>query len=798
MLVTSCAASAPQGSGEVFLLQLLPAGAPAADPCSQLASNSRSVPWGPVLPAEMDLWFLRLGLVLWSLTARLAVLPLEISVRHFELEPCKGNDRVCVTNPRDCEHLPHSSSQKKLNMSCYYQESSDGVRSVSCSWSQDSESEASLVFTSQSKIYSCWGIFNPAAILSVRARIRSFLPGADVWSQPHWMVLFDAVKPFPPVLRLTDSSADSLVVSWKSSVDSSCRLRYRLNDTRTWIEVSHLIPAHKGQNLNYTITNLLPFTAYKAAVACRTGSNIWSDWSSDTTVQTLDRVPSSPAETCFRVEKTDNDGSLLLHLWMASDPGESAGRVLGHQVWVHPQEHVQNITETTAILVVKEGNYTVTVRAFNTAGFGPAARLQIDTRTLITLPSVRNLWISSDYSENDRLHVRWTAPSSVLPGSHVAVRWRSERNPSTSRWLRVHGFTSATLTGVDPDESYLVSVFPVSSQQCGPPQTLAASLQHGALMEPTGLKVVSVTKTTVTVTWAWHRTSGSRVERYRVMLRSDADKQTLSLWPDQQQHTFSNLTPSTDYALLLLADHVPTTIVPVATYFDEVPAVATATPLLVLLVMMTIVSVLSRTLYKSYFFPPIANPCRSTAGQWLQNPNMKKRAERSFLDIAEFQVNDVLGGKHLLLVGPNHQLSSEDPLDHGSPQSICDLFVHLAAGKADPPGDPDLGAATGQQLISLQSVLTSEDIGGTDVPLLLRQEETSCSPQTEEDTRPTSDPRSAATFQLSELMADFLREAEAATGPYLTYEVEYLTNGCFRAEPTAEDETNISPVSTSA
>lgn len=36
-----------------------------------------------------------------------------------------------------------------------------------------------------------------------------------------------------------------------------------------------------------------------------------------------------------------------------------------------------NVTDVTALLLVEEGNCSVTVRAFNTAGYGPVAQLYI-------------------------------------------------------------------------------------------------------------------------------------------------------------------------------------------------------------------------------------------------------------------------------------------------------------------------------------------------------------------------------------------------------------------------------------
>ncbi|XP_043968085.1 uncharacterized protein LOC122828531 isoform X1 [Gambusia affinis] len=660
--------------------------------------------------------------LIWTLMILLGGFCFEITVRHFELKPCEENDRICVTELRDCKPPPPSPSQKMLNMSCHYQQTADGVRSVSCSWSQQAASRSSLVFTSELQVSSCLGIFNPTALLGslrVTARIRNYLTRTDEWSQPQF--LSGAVK---------TSRHNLALISSKSVIGSD-----RRGDP--------------------------------------------------------DRVPSRPAELCYRVEKTGDDESLLLHLiWMGSDPG----RVLGYQVSIDPNELVQNVTETTFLLVVKEGNYSATVRAFNAAGFGPATRLQIDTQDQNSRLSVGNLWISSGYPEIEELQVRWTT-AATPPGSHVVVQWRSEKNPSSSRWVRVNGSSSsAVITGVDPDEPYLVSVFPVYNQEYGPPRSLAASLQSGALMEVVSLKVVSVTKTTVTVAWAWQRKPRPiKVDRYRAMLRRDTDTQTLSLWPDRQQHTFSNLTPSTEYSLLLLADDVSRIIIPVATLYDEVPVVAMVTPLLLVVVMVTIISVLSRTLCKSFFFPTISSPRESTAGQWLLHPNLKTCAERNFLDVADFQVTDVLGQKHLILVRPNG-LHKEKSLPPTSSLSVKLDTVDITGSKPITGHEWDVRPITEQQLLSLQSVFTSE-IGGTEVPLLQQQEESSRSPQSEEEVNPPHHHHhhhQAFTFRFPELLTDFLEQPELVTGPLEPVpEVEYLTNGCFRAEPAAGSEPSV-------
>lgn len=77
----------------------------------------------------------------------------------------------------------------------------------------------------------------------------------------------------------------------------------------------------------------------------------------------------------------------------ALDPRDSGGRILGYQVTGSrygsvtepppPQQDrfIQNVTEEVAVVVVQEGKWSVSVRAFGALGYGPAAHLSIDTQT---------------------------------------------------------------------------------------------------------------------------------------------------------------------------------------------------------------------------------------------------------------------------------------------------------------------------------------------------------------------------------------------------------------------------------
>ncbi|XP_019131673.2 interleukin-6 receptor subunit beta isoform X2 [Larimichthys crocea] len=806
------------------------------------------------LPVKMDIWSRKLHVATWTVMNFLCVFSHEMTVRNVDLKLCENDRQVCVTDLRDCGPRPPSSVQKTLNMSCYYQISH---KSMTCEWSEEFNSHVSLMFRSKSTIYSCRGIFNPVATLSITARIKNYM-GSEIWSQPRTVVLYDVVKPSQPVLTALGSTADSVDVSWGGSSYSTCRLRYTLNRTHTWTKVPVSVPVHQDQTLTYTIKGLLPFTLYRAAVACREESGIWSDWSSDVTMRTLDRVPSSPPEVCYRVEKTDSGGSFLLHLMWKLDL-YAGDHILGYQVSYEPAKKqrpwdgiIQNVTEVTALLVVGEENCTVTVRAFNTAGYGPAAHLSIDTQRQNTLPSVRNLWVSSFFPPMKSLLVQWknpTASPSLPPVSHFAVQWSSETHPSTSSWKTVDSFnTSTVIQDVDPDESYMISVIPVYMHQCGSPQSLSASLQQGALMEVVKLKVVAVTKTTVTFVCVWQRKSGTiRVNGYRVMVRKDSERQkslltfpTLPLWPDQWQHTLPNLKPNTEYSLLLLADNVPRNsveireIISVRTDYDEVPVVATVTPLLLLAVVVFIFSILLRTVFKWYFFPPISSPRGSTAGQWLMDPNPQKTAERNILDIEDFQVTDVLGEKSLIMVCPNSQHSSEENL-HEDTSLLSNR--HLIIKTTEYVSNASV--IMDHQLVSLQSlhpdyavnchhpdiVFFSEESRKAKAALLHQPHEVvalnSCFPQNEQEHRPCDlsetlyRKETDVTYRFHEFMLNtinlrvyqmtcetehvdtsFLGKTDVQTlcgqtdCSYLICETNYIANSCCGAKAADEDKTS--------
>ncbi|KAG7264143.1 hypothetical protein CRUP_001654 [Coryphaenoides rupestris] len=167
---------------------------------------------------------------------------------------------------------------------------------------------------------------------------------------------------------------------------------------------------------------------------------------------------------------------------------------------------------------------------------------------------------------------------------------------------------------------------------------------------------VEVTKTTVTVQWAWQRkTEPIRVERYRVVLRFNSDDQALLLWPNQSEHTFKNLIPNREYSLLLLADnsYITQEAIFTRTYFDALTA--TLVPSVILLSVTMFLCFLSRKVYNYYFVSMVSSPKRSATGLWLMDKH-QQASVRNILNIEDFRVTD----KHPIKVaaGAQHHLEA--------------------------------------------------------------------------------------------------------------------------------------------
>ncbi|KAL0978933.1 hypothetical protein UPYG_G00178050 [Umbra pygmaea] len=200
-------------------------------------------------------------------------------VKLQDLKHCTNDERTCVTDESHCGPRSHI-SHDLVNISCYFQ---PHERTIQCIWSPEcnikTKSMYSLIFSKTTAVYSCKAIFNPMAKLNVTIRIENQMNGIEFWSDPHEVILHEAIKPPPPNIISVIGTDNSLKVMWKKNdLYNSCRLRYRRFTTGKWIQIPFSVPEDRNETVSHTIEGLKHYSRYSIAISCIYITH-WSDWS---------------------------------------------------------------------------------------------------------------------------------------------------------------------------------------------------------------------------------------------------------------------------------------------------------------------------------------------------------------------------------------------------------------------------------------------------------------------------------------------------------------------------------------
>ncbi|XP_021462441.2 interleukin-6 receptor subunit beta [Oncorhynchus mykiss] len=615
----------------------------------------------------------------------------ELTVKRKDLKRCDNDNRVCVTDDSDCVPRSHV-SHERVNISCFFLLTDYALTPYpQCLWSQEyninAESMHSLIFSQTTPIYSCMGIFSFGGRMNITLKIKNNMNGMESWSEPYEVAVQEAIKAPCPTITSVNGSDNSLEVTWRiSKLHTRCRVRYRMA-TDKWTEIPAYVLVESAEKAVYTIEGLKPFSSYIIAVSCILSFGRWSDWSMETTGTTLESAPSRPPDICYHMETVNKQGPHhLMLMWKALDVYDAHGHILGYQVSYTQTKHpflsvTTNTTDLKVVLVVTEDELEVTVMAYNSAGGSPYSHLKIDLSLHQTLPSVRRLWVNS---EDDRLVLHWDVGHISLPVSEVANEWATDAaHPTSSHWKRVNGSTRSTVLKdhLQPGTTYRINVYPISNQLCGPPKSIFANLEYGTLLGAVGMHVVDVTKNTVTVQWEWQRKEvHPKVLRYRVMLHlGEIQVESIPVWPEVWQHTFFKLRANTGYSVNLLAetsnDNISREIIQIKTHIFEHNEIMFTFCLIALLTLgLGVFLILSRTVYKTYFFPNIANPGASVVGRWLLESHHEKNRVKNVLKLEEFLVTDLSEENGFVELGQERPPVREDGIfNPGSSHSTLNI-----------------------------------------------------------------------------------------------------------------------------
>ncbi|XP_027023187.2 interleukin-6 receptor subunit beta isoform X2 [Tachysurus fulvidraco] len=590
----------------------------------------------------------------------------ELSVRGEDLEKCPNNKKLCAMNIKDCTSIPSHGQERFLNISCSYNVLQ---RLFACKWiylnNVKAKTTNSFIFSQREYFQRCQSIFNPVAAFNINIISKDIINKVEFISEAYMVSLIEITQAPHPFITSVNATATTLNLTWNKGHwhSTKCQIRYRCSTTEPWTVDSLIVTDQEELEVSHLIDGLQPFSRYSLTVACSGDYGLWSVWSEEFQRMTLEANPTAAPYVSFYVEPSGNRSKRtqkLIVIWKALEIKEARGVILGYEVTYTPtkQPGLKRIIYTKdqkVNLEVTAEDYDLNITAYNAAGHSPSTNLRVNAGVFQSLPKVKGLWASSEVSS---LRIRWE-PAAVNV-SEFAIEWFSFDDVASKQWKRVNGSTFSTvLKGqIKPLKIYSIAVYSVYGTLCAPAETIQASLDYGTHLDIVQLQPVNMTKTSVTVQWLWQKQSPTtNVLQYRLVLRGA--NETSLLFPHQWQHTFHNLQANIKYTVTIYGETTSgnfsrANIEFTTPHLETNEIINTAVPIVLLILAFSIFSVLSRTVYKDYFFPTIANPGQSHIGHWLLNPPYEREDVMNVL-----KLEDRLTETSLIHIEPRTSLDTE-------------------------------------------------------------------------------------------------------------------------------------------
>ncbi|XP_026124654.1 interleukin-6 receptor subunit beta-like [Carassius auratus] len=564
----------------------------------------------------------------------------ELTVTEKKLNDCKNQKKLCVTSSSDCHYMALDGAPRVprtpenfLNTSCHYR---IHEQSFTCRWIQTkdvrSETISSFIFSRVQDFIYCPAILNMHSTFNLTIKSKSVISQKEQFSDIYPLNITDITQAPRPLITSVNATDSSISVTWTSATTpiTKCKIRYKRLNTESWTETADFVSSVESQ---FVIEGLQSFSVFDLSVSCFHGFGRWSDWSEETRVKTTESLPSAALSLSYYVDSDENSGiRRLVLLWKALDVTDARGLIRGYEVSYKPitQPSLKKTRHTShlkAVVLVRSEEYEVSVCAYNSAGRSPDRRLTVDASRTHDVPAVRSLWV---YSDGSSLWIRWEYEFTAVNISEFAIEWSSATDGEHRRWERVDGSTfTVRLPGIEAQQTYNISVFPICGSLAGPPNNISADLQHGALLDPVGFGLLNVSSSSVALRWSWKEAKpGVCVLQYRLVLTGPDEIQTLAVFPDKQQHSFLHLHPNTKYSVHIHGEtrdgnFTKASLDITTLLLDYEEMMRFAVPAVLLLLIFGIFSVLSRTVCREYLFPIIANPRYSLIGRWLLNPHLQ-------------------------------------------------------------------------------------------------------------------------------------------------------------------------------
>ena len=361
--------------------------------------------------------------------------------------------------------------------------------------------------------------------------------------------------PLPePIDDLTASeiTANSLVLSWtQPELNNGTLSTYRILSALS-PETPTIILANTT-NTSYTISDLMPYTAYSFSVTTATNEGGTSESSNVLDIITLPARPEPVLDLSvtditsdsLRLEWTQpelNNGTLQTYRLVMTSPHGDPKTFVG--LTAEPFFEVTGLTLGT--------DYSFRVQARTDGGFSGGNAI-LDTATL-TLPPEPISNLNAVLVEPTLLELQWTQPE--LNGGtfkNYLVNFTTSHG-TTMTFLANTTTNSYTHTGLTPDTEYSYSVKTVTVEGGASEPSNILNLKTMSLPEPiTNLTATDITTNSLVLSWTQPELNNGTLSTYRILSALSPETPTIILAnTTNTSYTISDLIPYTAYSFSVI------------------------------------------------------------------------------------------------------------------------------------------------------------------------------------------------------------------------------------------------------
>ncbi|XP_048575611.1 protein sidekick-2-like isoform X2 [Nematostella vectensis] len=342
----------------------------------------------------------------------------------------------------------------------------------------------------------------------------------------------------PTSVKGQPSAAQAFVVSWQpppADTHNGLLLGYRINYRLNGIagNTFNLKVITEGAATQGTVDGLLLWTEYEVKVQAYNNAGS-GPFSSSVIVTTGEGVPTAPVQNLkiIAIKATTVDME-----WEPPPQQQWNGRLKGFKLLAWQPHDPSTITRTvmshdssratqrgTLVNLRKYTQYQVVVVAFNSAGDSPRSEQKL-IRTEEGVPTaVSSFSVSDVYS--DGFTVNWNPPVEINGNlvSYLVKHWRNTSNPVVSEQYTANYSVDVTVTGLNPNTWYTVTVAAKTGAGLGPEkklyvQTVDSPVLPGAPGKPQYMRVNAFT---VELRWALGFSGRAPIEQYTIQYNNDS------------------------------------------------------------------------------------------------------------------------------------------------------------------------------------------------------------------------------------------------------------------------------------